>query len=74
VATDGFKKIVSAVPRRLCADFCNKIGTSRTWRDVRVESLMRSKADTDGIVGQALLGASLQAVSGRMYLGRGLRC
>jgi hypothetical protein len=27
------------------ADFCNKIGTFRTWRDVRVESVMRSKAD-----------------------------
>src|SRR5439155_23499758 len=26
-------------------DFCNKIGTKRTCRDVRLESVMRSKAD-----------------------------
>src|SRR5260370_41821548 len=25
----------------LSTDFCNKIGTSRTWRDVRLESVMR---------------------------------
>jgi hypothetical protein len=28
-----------------CADFCNKIGTFRTWRDARLESVMRNKAD-----------------------------
>ena len=28
-------------------DFHNKIGTSRTWRDVRLESVMRTKADID---------------------------
>ena len=27
-------------------DFCNNIGTKRTWRDVRLESVMR-KADID---------------------------
>jgi len=26
-------------------DFCNSIGTKRTWRDVRLESAMRTKAD-----------------------------
>jgi hypothetical protein len=41
---DGFKN-APAVPRRLYADFCNKIGTFRTWRDVRLESGMRTKAD-----------------------------
>jgi hypothetical protein len=29
------KKIVSAVPRRLYADFCNKIGTFETWKAVK---------------------------------------
>src|SRR5450756_3117860 len=28
-------------------DFCNNIGTSRTWRDVYYESVMRMKADID---------------------------
>jgi hypothetical protein len=28
-------------------DFCNNIGTKRTWRDVRLESVMRSQADMD---------------------------
>jgi hypothetical protein len=28
-------------------DFFNSIGTFRTWRDVRLESAMRSKADVD---------------------------
>src|ERR1700694_84925 len=26
-------------------DFCNKIGTKRTWRDVCLESVMRSTAE-----------------------------
>src|SRR3982074_3320957 len=26
-------------------DFCNNIGTFRTWRDVRLESVVRSTAD-----------------------------
>src|ERR1700730_16190268 len=38
-------KMAPAVPRRLHADFCNKIGTIRTWRNVRPESVMRTKAD-----------------------------
>jgi hypothetical protein len=29
-------------------DFCNKICTFRTWRDVRLESVMRSKAEIGG--------------------------
>src|SRR5467141_2350127 len=28
-------------------DFCNNIGTKRTWPDVRLESVMRSIADID---------------------------
>jgi hypothetical protein len=28
-------------------DFCNTIGTKRTWRDVCYESVMRAKADID---------------------------
>src|SRR5712671_4694561 len=31
--------------RPVSTDFYNKIGTFRTWRDVRVESVMRFKAD-----------------------------
>jgi len=27
------------------ADFCNKIGTNRTWPDVRVESAFRGRAE-----------------------------
>jgi hypothetical protein len=34
-----------AVPRRRYADFCNKIGTNRTWPDVRVESAFRGRAE-----------------------------
>src|SRR5258706_16411787 len=33
--------------RRSIFDFCNNIGTKRTWRDVRLESVMRSKADIE---------------------------
>jgi hypothetical protein len=33
---------LSPVPQK---DFCNSIGTKRTWRDVRLESVMRTKAD-----------------------------
>jgi hypothetical protein len=28
-------------------DFCNNIGTSRTWRNVCYESVMRTKADIE---------------------------
>src|SRR5467141_4689921 len=31
--------------RKPSTDFCNKIGTKRTWRDVRLESVVRAKAD-----------------------------
>src|SRR5208282_1672351 len=29
----------------ISTDFCNKIGTKQTWRSVRLESGMRTKAD-----------------------------
>src|SRR5258708_2077100 len=32
-------------PGRSIFDFCNNIGTKRTWRDVRLESVNRLKAD-----------------------------
>src|SRR6476646_7493959 len=38
-------KNAPAVPRRRYADFCNKIGTNRTWRDVRLESAFGGRAD-----------------------------
>jgi hypothetical protein len=38
-------KNAPAVPHRVYADFCNKIGTKQTWHDVRFESVMRTKAD-----------------------------
>jgi hypothetical protein len=34
-----------AVPRRRYADFCNKIGTKRTSRDVRSSVAIGGKAD-----------------------------
>jgi hypothetical protein len=45
VESDGCKKIVSAVTRRLYADFCNKIGTKRKWRVVRSESAFGGRAE-----------------------------
>jgi hypothetical protein len=33
--------------RRSVFDFCNTIGTSRTWGDVQLESEKRCKADMD---------------------------
>src|SRR6478672_1022315 len=38
--------------RKPSTDFCNKIGTFRTWRDVRLESVMRIK---DGVIGRPSL-------------------
>src|SRR5476649_1339494 len=32
--------------RKPSTDFCNKIGTSRTWRDVCLESAIGGKADS----------------------------
>jgi hypothetical protein len=34
--------------RRSIFDFCNNIGTERTWRDVRVDSAMRAIPDIGG--------------------------
>src|SRR5258708_7397274 len=42
-------KNAPAVPRRRYADFCHKIGTKRTWPDVRIESaslIGRSRSST----------------------------
>ena len=44
-------KNAPAVPRRRYADFCNKIGTKRTWRDVRLESDFGGKAEV-GLTGR----------------------
>src|ERR1700722_2223939 len=35
--------------RPVSTDFCNKIGTFRTWRDVRSESGVRAKADMKAV-------------------------
>src|SRR5471030_1087973 len=35
-------------PAALRADFCNKIGTSRTWRHVRLESAFGARAENIG--------------------------
>ena len=48
MATDDPKKSVSRLAS-LIADFCNKIGTSRTSQDVRLESAKWGKADLDQV-------------------------
>jgi hypothetical protein len=42
----ALQKIVVRHPKK---DFCNNIGTFRTWRDVRPESVTRSKADAGAL-------------------------
>src|ERR1700723_2596260 len=36
--------------RPVSTDFCNKIDTKQTWRDVRVESASRSKAEVKSAI------------------------
>jgi hypothetical protein len=46
VATEAFKKKALAIPRRLYADFYNKIGTFPTWPIELTMSVLGGKTDS----------------------------